>query len=142
NGTNGSTRHARGSAALARVDVPSVATVGVLTSDSQASYTDQKSTGQAVTDGFQAGLLDAIQVVLLHSEVSSEGRGHSYLVGLNGTEIGTDEQLGASPLCALNAPGLLSLSCLSASGGGSGTAGGVGAAAAQVAEVTPAVAVL
>jgi hypothetical protein len=137
-GTNSSTRHARGSAALARANAPSVANVGVLTSDSQATYTDQKSTSQAVTDGFQAGVLDAIQVVLLHSEVSSEGQGHSYLVGLNGTEIGTDQQLGASPLCALNAASLLSLSCLTSTGGNG--AGGATEGASQVLDVIPAVA--
>ena len=141
-GSGSSTRQARSSAAAARADVPDIAHAGVLTSDSEASHTDQKSGGTAVTEGFQLGILDAIRLVLLHSEVSSESGGHSYLVGLNGTEIGTDEQLGASPLCALDAPGLLSLSCLSASGGGSGAAGGVGDAAAQVAEVTPALSVL
>jgi hypothetical protein len=141
-GSGSATRKANSSAAVARADVPDIAQAGVLTSDSEASHTDQRSGGTAVTEGFQLGILDAIRLVLLHSEVSSEGGGNSYLVGLNGTEIGTDEQLGASPLCALSAPGLLSLSCLSASGGDSGAAGGVGDAAAQVAEVTPALEVL
>jgi LPXTG-motif cell wall-anchored protein len=36
-------------------------------------------------------------------------------VGLNGTEIGTNDQLGQT--CALNAADLLTLSCLKASGG-------------------------
>ncbi|HYT40029.1 MAG TPA: hypothetical protein VEN99_10990, partial [Acidimicrobiia bacterium] len=140
-GAHGPTRHARGSAALARADAEKLVNAGVLTSDSEASHTDEKSAGRAVTNGFELGVLDAIRVVLLHSEVSSEGRGHSYLVGLNGTEIGTDDQLGKSPLCALNAPSLLSLSCLTASGG-NGAAGGVTSGAAQVAEIIPAVAAL
>ena len=141
-GTGTSTRQANSSAAAARADVPDIAQAGVLTSDSQATHTDQKSSGTAITEGFQLGILDAIRLVLLHSEVSSEGGGHSYLVGLNGTEIGTDDQLGASPLCALDAPGLLSLSCLSASGGDSGAAGGVVDAASQVLEITPAIDIL
>ncbi|HKY74889.1 MAG TPA: hypothetical protein VJS45_02020, partial [Acidimicrobiia bacterium] len=62
-----------------------------------------------------------------------------YLVGLNDMEIGTDEQLGASPLCALTAPGLLSLSCLSASGGSGGS---LTEAASQVAGITPALSAL
>jgi hypothetical protein len=131
-GTHTATRHARSSAAVARADVPAVARAGVLTSDSEASHTDEKSTGTAVTDGVRLSALDVLQLVLLHSEVSTEGRGHSYLVGLNGTEIGTDEQLGASPLCALNAAGLASLSCLTASGGN-----GTGTPVAQVAELVP-----
>jgi hypothetical protein len=136
-GTGTSTRHARSAAAVARADVPDVAQAGVLTSESEATHTDQKSSGTAVTDGFQLGVLNAIRLVLLHSEVSSDGVGHSYLLGLNGMELGTDEQLGATPLCALNAPGLLALSCLSSSGG-TGSAGPVSEAASQVAEITPA----
>lgn len=138
-GSGSATRQSRSSAAVARADVPDVARAGVLTSDSQATHTDQKSSGTAVSDGFQLGVLDAIRLVLLHSEVSSENGGSSYLVGLNGTEIGSDEQLGASPLCALTAPGLLSLSCLTASGGSGST---VTEAAAQVAAITPVLDVL
>lgn len=135
-GTQSSTRQAHGSAAVARADAPNLANVGVLTSQSDASHTDQKSSGTAVSDGADLGALDTIRVVVLHSEVSSDGRGSSYLVGLNGTEIGTDEQLGATPLCALNVPSLLGLACLSASGG-TGAAGDV-SGAAQVVQVTPA----
>ena len=138
-GSGGSTRQAKSSAAVARADVPDIAQAGVLTSDSEATHTDQKSSGTAVTDGFQLSVLDAIRLVLLHSEVSSEHGGSSYLLGLNGMEIGTDEQLGASPLCALDAEGLLSLSCLSASGGAGGA---VSEAASQVAQVNPALEVL
>ena len=136
-GNAGPTRHARSSAAVARAEVPDIVKAGVLTSDSEASWTDRKSSGTAVTDGVNAGLLDTINVVLLHSETSSEGRGHSYLVGLNGTEIGTDDQLGASPLCALDAGSLLSLSCLTASGG-SGT-DGLTSGAAEVVKIDPAI---
>ena len=64
-------------AAVARAELPKVVTAGVLTSDSDASYTDQRSTGTAVTDGVQLGVLDAVHVVLLHSEVATDGRGHS-----------------------------------------------------------------
>ena len=134
-GTGTSTRQGTSSAAVARADVPDVAQAGVLTSDSNATHTDQKSSGTAITDGFQLSVLDAIRLFLLHSEVSSDGGGSSYLVGLNGTEIGSDEQLGATPLCALTAPGLLSLSCLTASGG---TGSSVTEAASQVAGITPA----
>ena len=139
-GSGTSTRHSRSSAAAARADVPDVANAGVLTSDSEATHTDAASHGSAVTDGVQLGVMDVIRLFLLHSEVSSDGQGHSYLVGLNGLEIGTDEQLGATPLCALNA-GVLSLSCLSATGG-NGSAAGLTDAASQVLGVTPAIDVL
>jgi LPXTG cell wall anchor motif len=130
-GTAGPTHHAKSSAALARARLPKVVEAGVLTSDSEATYTDQKSTGAAVSDGLNLSILDAIRVVLLHSEVRTEGKGHSYLIGLNGTEIGTDDQLGHSPLCALSASNLLALSCLTASGG---AAGAVTNGAAEVAK--------
>ena len=136
-GSGGPTRHAKSSAAVARAELPEVIKAGVLTSDSEASWTDRKSTGSAITDGVNVTLLDTANIVLLHSETSSEGRGHSYLVGLNGTEIGTDDQLGASPLCALDVGSLLSLSCLTASGGSG--ADGLTSAAANVAKVDPAI---
>ncbi|HEY3239025.1 MAG TPA: hypothetical protein VGL92_05630, partial [Acidimicrobiia bacterium] len=47
--------------------------------------------------------------------VSSEGKGSSYLASVNGTEIGSDEQLGE--ICALEVSFLAKLSCLVASGG-------------------------
>ena len=136
-GSGSSTRQAQSSAAVARAEVPDVVKAGVLTSDSQASWSQQKSSGTAVSDGVNVKLLDTINAVLLHSETSSEGQGHSYLVGVNGTEIGTDDQLGASPLCAFNAGGLLSLSCLTASGG-SGT-DGLTSGVAEVVKIDPAI---
>ncbi len=138
-GTGTSTQHAKSSAAVGRASLPSVVSVGVLTSDSEASHTDQQSTGTSVTNGADLGLLDSIRVVVLHSEVDSAGHGHSFLASLNGTELGTDQQLGATPLCALDAPGLLGLSCLTATGGNGATApGGVIGGAANVLGVTPA----
>jgi hypothetical protein len=136
-GTHTSTRHARGSAAVARAEAPAIARAGLLTSQSEASSTDQHSTGTAVSDGADADLIDALRLVLLHSEVTSDGEGHSYLVSVNGTEIGTDDQLGDSPLCALNAASLADLSCLTASGGAAASGGGIGGAA-QVIGIDPA----
>jgi hypothetical protein len=136
-GSGSATHQAKSSAAVARAGVPDVVEAGVLTSQSEASWSQQKSSGHAVSDGVNVGLLNAINAVLLHSETSSEGRGHSYLVGVNGTEIGTDDQLGASPLCAVNAGGLLSLSCLTASGGAG--ADGLTSGAAEVLEIDPAI---
>jgi len=140
-GTAGPTRRSKASAALARANVANVVKAAVLHSESEASWTDTKSTGTAFSNGVEVGVLDAINIVLLHSEVKTEGKGSSYLVGLNGTEIGTDEQLGKSPLCALTLPSVLALSCLTASGG-DGTPAAPGAptdAAAEVAKVDPAV---
>ena len=116
--TSGATHTSKASAALARARLQKVLDLRVLSSDSEASYTDNKSTGTAVSDGVDLGLLDAIHVVLLHSEVKSEGNGHSYLVGLNGTEIGTSDQLGKN--CALSVPSVAALSCLTAAGGTAG----------------------
>jgi hypothetical protein len=138
-GTHTSTSHAKSSAAVGRANLPGVVSAGVLTSDSEASHTDQLSTGKSVTDGADVGLLDSVRIVVLHSEVDSAGHGHSYLASLNGTELGTDQDLGNSPLCALDAPGLLGLSCLTATGGNGATApGGLAGGLANVLNVTPA----
>jgi hypothetical protein len=122
-----STRSSKASAAVARAEVPSAAKLGVLQSESSAQHESGKSIGAGSSDAIDLGLADIARLILLHSEVRSEGEGHSYLVGLNGTEIGTDEQLGE--LCALQAPGLLALSCLTATGG---TAGGLLGGSAEV----------
>ena len=120
-----STRSSKASAAVARAAVPDVANLGVLQSESSAEHQSGKSVGAGSSDGIDFGLADIARLILLHSEVRSEGEGHSYLVGLNGTEIGTDEQLGE--LCALQATDLLALSCLKASGGPAGGLIGGGA---------------
>ena len=111
-------RSSRGSAAAARAQVPEVLQVDVLESESQATHTDDKSTGAGTSNGVDLGLLDFLRIVLFHSEVNSEGTGGSYLVGLNGTEIGSNEQLGQ--ICSLLAHPLLSVSCLTATGGVAG----------------------
>lgn len=139
-GSSGPNRQAASSAAVARADIPNAASVGVLTTQSKASYTEQQSSGTAVSEGVSLKLANAGQVTVLHSEVASEGRGHAYLLGVNDTHIGTDEQLGRSPLCALNAPSLLAVSCLTASGGAAApAAGAIAGGTAEVARVAPAV---
>lgn len=106
-------RSSRASAAVAEVEVPETAKAGVLTSDAAAEHTDAKSTGKSTSDAADVSIGD-LRLVLLHSEVDETAKGHSYLVGLNGTEIGTDEQFKG---CAFDASGVLSLSCLTVSGG-------------------------
>jgi LPXTG-motif cell wall-anchored protein len=132
-------RHSRGEAALARLEVPSVVKAAVLASQADADHTSDKSTATSTSDGADVNIGDAIRLVLLHSEVTSVGKGHSYLIGLNGNEIGTDEQLGKSPLCALDAS-VASLSCLTAAGGVGSS--GMTSGAAQVAGVTSAIGVV
>lgn len=136
-GKDGATRTSKASAALARARLDKVLSVKVLSSESEAAHTDAKSTGTAVSDGVDLELLDAIRIVLLHSEVSSEGKGHSYLVGLNDTQIGTGEQLGK--ICSLELPSIAALSCLTADGG---AAGPVTNASTDVATVTPTLAAI
>jgi len=131
-GTAGSAqRSSHASAALARLEAPGqAAKLGVLTSSATADHTTEKSDSTSTSDAADLVLGDT-HVVLLHSEVSSAGKGHSYLVGLSGTEIGTDDQLGKSPICSLDAS-VVALSCLTASGG---VANGLTTGAAEVAGV-------
>lgn len=112
---DGETGTAQASSALTRVHVVGLAHVDVLESSSAATYTDERSTGSAVSNGVDLTVADVVRLVVLHSEVNSEGEGSSHLLGINDTEIGTDEQLGE--ICALQANPVLSLSCLAASGG-------------------------
>lgn len=117
---SGDQRSSQGTAAAARAAVPEVLEVDVLEAESKATHTDDKSTGEGVSNGVDLGLLDFLRIVLFHSEVSSEGKGSSYLLGVNDLEVGSDEQF--SELCSLAAHPLLSVTCLNATGG---VAGGV-----------------
>jgi hypothetical protein len=108
-------RSSHAEAALARVEAPNVVKAGVLTSEANADHSPELSTGKSVSDAADVTLLDTARIVLLHSEVGSNTKGGSYLVGLNGTKIGSDEELGKS--CALDVSGLASLSCLTVAGG-------------------------
>jgi hypothetical protein len=119
-------------AAVARAAVPSVAEAHVVESESQATHTDVQSTGAAVSNGVRLHLFDAVRLTLLHSEVSSSGVGSSHLVGLNDTEIGTDEQL--SGACSLALGPIASVLCLTATGGAGNNAGDL-TSAAGVADV-------
>ena len=120
------TRSSSASAALATVEVPDHAKVKLLTSDATAEHTDTQSTGRSTSDAADISVGD-LHLVLLHSEVDSSAKGDTYLVNLNGTKIGTREQLGQ--LCALDLSGVAAVSCLTASGG---TGNGIANGAAEV----------
>jgi LPXTG-motif cell wall-anchored protein len=120
-------RSSSASAALATVEVPDHAKVKLLTSDASAEHTDTKSTGSSTSDAADISVGPALHLVLLHSEVDSDAKGTSYLVGLNGSKIGTQEQL--NELCSLDVAGVAALSCLKAAGG---TANGITTGSAEV----------
>jgi hypothetical protein len=136
-GSGGPARESKSSAALLRATVPNQASAAVLTSNSEASHTEHQSRGTALSDGLNVAA-GSSKLVVLHSEAAAEGQGRSYLVGVNDTQIGADDPVGKSPLCALQAPSLLALSCLTASGGAAAAAGEATTSTAEVARVTPA----
>lgn len=114
-GTAGSAKRSSSAAAsAAKAEAPGLAKADVLGSEANADHTTAQSRGSSTSEALDLTLgTDTARLVLLHSEVGSSGKGHSYLVGLNGTEIGTDDQLGKS--CAVDAS-VASLVCLTASG--------------------------
>jgi len=126
-------RESESNSALARLNVPKVVKLAVLDSHAKAAYSAEKSMASGTSDGVNLTLADAVRLVLLHSEASAEGKGSSYLVGLNDTKIGTDEQLGK--ICSLAAPPLVSLTCLIAT---AGKAAGEAAPSVVTAEVAKA----
>jgi len=143
-GSEGEKRSSSAEAALARVNVPARTTpdsgggnqeaaasdeirIGVLTSNAKAEHSPTQSTGTSTSDAADIQIGDSLHLVLLHSEVTSTAKGNSYLVGLNGTKIGTQEQL--AELCSLDVSGVAALSCLTASGG---SANGITSGSAEV----------
>lgn len=116
-------RTAEGKAALARVTLVDDKTgqVNVLQSQSDAAHCGLTSSGSSSGDGATVNLGgdSGLLLVLLHSQADSNGKGRTFLVSLNGNEIGTDEQAGGQ--CAIPADPILNLVCLTA-GGGNGSA--------------------
>lgn len=118
-------------AALARITVVDANTVAinVLQSQSDAKYDATGSHGSASSDGATVMLGGgALFLDVLHSEASSGQGGSSYLVGINGQQIGSSDQ--AAGACVIDASPLLKLICLTANGGKGGTT--ADAAVAQV----------
>jgi hypothetical protein len=104
-------------------------TVKVLQSTSNANWASGQSTSNATADGayVNAGGTSGLTLDLLHSDTSSSAPGSSYLISINGNQIGSNSQAGGQ--CALTIPSLLELSCLTATGG-------VGSTLASVLNVT------
>lgn len=121
-GSEGNCRTASGRAALARLTLIDEQTlhVNLFQSQSDAAHCGLTSTGKSASDGATVDLggEGGLALVLLHSEADSANTGKTFLVSLNGNEIGNDEQAGGQ--CALEVPGLLGLTCLTV-GGGEGT---------------------
>lgn len=113
-----SCRTASGEAALARVTVVDSKTldVNVLQSQSAAEHCGLTSKGSGSSDGATVNLGDgALALLLLHSEAASDSTGKNYVLSVNGNEILGNDQAGGN--CALELPGLLSLTCLVVGGG-------------------------
>jgi hypothetical protein len=149
-GAKGEKRSSASEAALARVDVPAETTpqtgggqkaagaddirIGVLTSNAEAEHNPTQSTGTSTSNAADIAIGNNLRLVLLHSEVTSSAKGNSYLASVNGTKIGTQEQL--TDVCSLDLSGVAAVSCLTASGG---TANGITSGSAEVLGVQTAV---
>lgn len=96
------------------------ASVRVLQSESDATWTPAASTGSSSSDGaiVDLGGPGGLALDVLHSQTNSSGQGSSYLLSVNGNQIGSSSQ--ANGACVLNVPSLLSLECLTAGGGTAG----------------------
>lgn len=117
-------RRATAEAALLRLVLlnPDTLTLDVLQSFSQARHSNGQSSGNASSDGAVVTLLgaDGIRLVLLHSDGDSLNGASSYVLGLNDTQLITDEDIGNTTQ-VLDLPGLLTLGLVDVNGGaGSG----------------------
>jgi len=114
-------RHAEAYAAVLTLVLMNEKTlfVKLLQSSSSADHDDTtlESSSAASSDGAVVGLGGQLTIDVLHSEASSKNGGSSYLVSINGTEIGSDEQAASIPLCSLSVSTLLQLTCLKVTGG-------------------------
>lgn len=93
------------------------ASVDLLHSKSDANWTSAASSSDSTTDGaiVNLGGPSGLTLDVLHAETTSSGTGSSYLLSINGQQIGTSGQ--ANGQCTITIPGLLTINCLSATGG-------------------------
>lgn len=106
---------------------PTVLRAAVLQSHSHAQSDSSGSSSSSSSDGAVLNAGDgALDVHVLHAESSSGSKGSSYLVDVNGNKVGTSDDANGS--CAVDVPGVVSLSCLTATGGTAGTVTNAGAA--------------
>jgi hypothetical protein len=118
-------------AAVAHLNLGGLAEIWLLHSKSSATWTPDKSTGDAESDGAEVSALGMLDIKVLHSEAHSGQTGKSDLLVVNGTEIGSSDQ--ANGQCEINAEPLVDLLCLTASGGTSST--GVSTSDGTVAQI-------
>lgn len=96
--------------------------VTVLEAESEAHGDEDASSGSAASDGAHVTALDGtVDLTVLHSE-SGTDNSSTHLVGLNDTEVGTDEQLGAT--CSLDVV-VAAVGCLAVQGGNGSSGGAV-----------------
>lgn len=108
-------------ASLAHAGLLDVLQVWLLHSQSNTTWTPGESTGASSSDGAEANVAGQLDVKVLHAEASSDGKGSSALLVINGEEIISSDD--ANGTCAIDADPLASILCLQASGGkGSATA--------------------
>ena len=125
----GGTTTSDGDAALLRLFLvdPTMLRVALLQSHSHAQSDSNGTSSSSSSDGAVVNAGDgALDVHVLHAESSSSSGGHSYLIGINGNEIGSSDDANGS--CALDVPDVVSLSCLTATGGTGTAASAVGEA--------------
>ncbi|HUR19069.1 MAG TPA: hypothetical protein VMZ51_09090 [Acidimicrobiales bacterium] len=112
---------------------PGLLAIDVLQSFSEANYTSTNSTGTGSSDGVAATIAGQ-RVNLLHTEASTANGGKSYVIGVNGLELITNNDVGQTTKI-IDIPGILRLNAVSVDGGaGSGLvkASAVDAAVANV----------
>jgi hypothetical protein len=121
-----------GDAALLRMFLidPTMLRAALLQSHSHAESGSEGSSSSSSSDGAVVNAGDgALDVHVLHAESSSKTGGSSYLLDINGNQVGTSDDANGS--CAVAVPDVVALSCLTATGGTAGAASTAGAAVGE-----------
>jgi len=116
--------------------------VAVLEATSNAGYQGLSSRGSGANNGVDVNIgQGALQIIILHSDASSENKGSAYVLGINGAQILSSEQTGGSGI-PVAVPGVINIVLLQVGAtGGQGTPGssgnptGTGAAVGTVSDL-------
>ncbi|HVM09479.1 MAG TPA: hypothetical protein VM345_13510 [Acidimicrobiales bacterium] len=107
------------SAALVEIIGQGLLRVDVARGEANAEHDGKDSKGWAQSDGARvfAGPANQLQLIVLHAESRSDNTGETYLVGINGTKIGTNSQISQCPLPLPQQLAVARVNCVAATGG-------------------------
>jgi hypothetical protein len=111
--------------------------VAILEATSNAGYQGLSSNGSGANNGVHINIgQGALDIIVLHSDASSDNKGSAYVLGINGAQLLSSDQTGGSGI-PIAVPGVVGIVLLQvgAAGGSGSQSGGTSAAVGTVSDL-------